>query len=292
MVGLRRVSFARINRRAPTATLEPRPFRDDMVALAESRATHALIGDRDWIAAQMTLDPSGDFMTGVLGFEDVNMLRRFDPELWSWSKGEHYEIVGALDRQTLAPFAIDLRDERRWLAFAPTYRIHPPGFVFGFHATLSAAIAQLDLWPTEWGVELVLRQRAVRRWLDEHPDVVLVQITYRLHNPSDRIDDVRQDMRNWNATVASRAYRNDRRQTLNTYDNEEFDSSLADVEEGHSDVFIRSGHGRYKATFSSRNRSDEDFVSDFVTLEEGMDRMLDAVREYSEERAVQGRFDV
>lgn len=74
MPARRRVGFGWINRRDQRG-LSPRPFAEDMKALAASRLTSATIrstggrADRTWIAAGMTTDPRGEFMTGVLGFE-------------------------------------------------------------------------------------------------------------------------------------------------------------------------------------------------------------------------------
>lgn len=81
-----RVAFGRINRRLPEShqTLEMRPFKEDMLALAESRETRAVVRDREWIAADMSLDASGTFMTGVLGFAEEEVLRDFEPEAFSW----------------------------------------------------------------------------------------------------------------------------------------------------------------------------------------------------------------
>src|SRR6266566_2287422 len=115
------------------------------------------------------------------------------------------------------------------------------------------------------------RSESHNRWTDERGPV--------------RIDDVRRDMRDWNAGVKTEAYRAERSQTLRTEENPGLDAALNDVEEGHGDIFVRSGHGNRTATFSSRSQSDTDYVDDFTTLEEGMERMLEAVRDYSEERA-------
>lgn len=71
-----------------------RPFAEDMSALAESHQTvHTMRSTagrpgRRWVAADMTITPSGEFMTGVLGFSEQQQQVTFDDEAFSWMKGE------------------------------------------------------------------------------------------------------------------------------------------------------------------------------------------------------------
>jgi len=124
--GRKRVAFARINRRAEaTEGFGARPFRDDMRALAESHQTRAQFRGREWIAADLKILPTEDHMTGVLGFTDEETLRDFDPAAFSWVKGPIHIQEGASER-TMVPFAIDLRDDKRWVAFGTSTRIQPP----------------------------------------------------------------------------------------------------------------------------------------------------------------------
>lgn len=66
----------------------------------------------------MTVDPSGDFMTGILGLSEEEELRSFEDEAFSWLKGATRTEEGASER-TMVPFAVDLREEERWVGFAP-----------------------------------------------------------------------------------------------------------------------------------------------------------------------------
>jgi hypothetical protein len=61
-------------------------------------------------------------MTGVLGFAVVDQIRSFDEETWSWTKGETVALRGAPSATTV-PFAVDLRADRRWVAFATSNNI-------------------------------------------------------------------------------------------------------------------------------------------------------------------------
>jgi hypothetical protein len=121
----RTVVFARINRRmAGQDTLSGRGFGNDMRRLAESRLTRFHERGKDnqvvktWIAADMKTDPSDTFLVGTLGYSIREERKAFDEASWSWIKGESDNEDRASER-TVAPFAVDLRDHNRWVAFAP-----------------------------------------------------------------------------------------------------------------------------------------------------------------------------
>ena len=80
---------------------------------------------------------------GILGFAAVETFRDLDPTTFSWLKGPITQIVGASER-TMVPFAVDLREHERWVAFGTSLRIQPQGFASGFEATINAAY---DLLP-------------------------------------------------------------------------------------------------------------------------------------------------
>src|SRR3954463_614594 len=74
---LRRVAFARINRRTEQR-LDDRPFDAEMRALADSHLTKAEWKGREWTAADLAIEMSGRFMTGILGFMAAELLTDFD----------------------------------------------------------------------------------------------------------------------------------------------------------------------------------------------------------------------
>src|SRR5438132_3556679 len=113
----KRVAYARVNRRSDaTEPFQLRPFRDDMATLVQSHQTQAEFRGATWIAADLRLDPSANFMMGILGFSDRETLVDFDPAAYSWLKGPTHEHEGASVR-TMVPFAVDLREDHRWVAF-------------------------------------------------------------------------------------------------------------------------------------------------------------------------------
>src|SRR6266545_5352803 len=87
-------------------------------------------------------------------------------------------------RRTTVPFAVDLREDRRWVAFAPSARIQPASFRRGFAAVLNTAVARLQLWPSEWEFDLVLQKRTVEEWIAEHDQVFYFRRKVKLTNRS------------------------------------------------------------------------------------------------------------
>lgn len=110
MAKMRKVRFARINRRRALGqeTLAMRTFAEDFTELANSRLTqttqHGKGGEllRTWTAADLTIDPDGDFMTGTLGFSSPEDRKVFNTEAWSWVKGETFDLDAA-SRATVGP---------------------------------------------------------------------------------------------------------------------------------------------------------------------------------------------
>jgi hypothetical protein len=290
----KRVAFARINRRTTNEAFQMRPFREDMRVLVESHETRAEWRGNEWVAADLSLDPSGDFMTGILGFADLETFRDLDPAAFSWLKGPVTQIVGASER-TMVPFAIDLREHERWVAFGTSLRIQPQGFAAGFEATLNAALEKLNLMPSEWNVDLVLGKARVEEWLIEHPTVVVFQRTVRLHNPSRMIDDDRAEMRQLAARTKKETFsvptpRSAKNASwLATRENELFERKLEGLDTGDLDVHLEAVEGRTRVTFDSSRRADRASVEDYGNdLEFGMELMLRAVQEYASRRNVQG----
>ena len=255
-----------------------------MVALAESHETHAPIHGREWIAADMTLDPSGDFMTGVVGFSDEEQLRAFEDEAFSWLKGPIRTEEGASER-TMVPFAIDLRENHRWVGFATSTRIRPSGFVVGFAAALNAAVGRLGLLPSEWEVDLVVGRSRVEEWIELHPDVFKLHRVVRRPNPGRRVDDDLEAMRRLGARQKKEEYTPGRNRTFNLRENDEFEKLLEGLDTGDVEITLHARHGSTEAVFRSRELADFRMIDDFGRdLSLGMQLVLDAVRQYATER--------
>ena len=67
----------------------------------------------------------------VVGFMSEEQFRHVDSEAPSWKKAPTTLIEGA-SRRTLTAFGIDLREDRQWIAFAPTHRIQQTNLAPGF----------------------------------------------------------------------------------------------------------------------------------------------------------------
>jgi hypothetical protein len=284
---MRQVAFGRLNRRLPDQqSFARRPFAEDMRALAESRQTRAEIDEREWVAADLALDISGDFMTGVLGYAESELRRDFEDDAFSWIKGRTSMAEGA-SRRTTVPFAVDLREDRRWVAFAPSGRIQAASFRRGFAAVLNAAVSRLELWPSEWEFDLVLQKRTVEEWIAEHDEVFYFRRKVKLTNPGREIDEDRSEMRALAARSKEEIFKASYGRTLRLEDSEEFSRKLDGVETGDLEVYLRArGPEGTEFVFKSEDQPERTFVADFEdNLEEGVDRVLDALREYSERRA-------
>lgn len=280
------VEFCRINRRTGDQSLQPRPFRDDLQALAASGETVADLRGKHFIAADLRIDPSGTFMTGLLGFAEQEHLRSFEAEAFSWLKGDVQQIEGATSR-TVVPFAIDLRTARRWAAYVVSQRIRSVVFRGALAATLNAAVGKLQLLPSEWEVDPVTGTRTVLEWIVEHPEVTRFGRRIKLTNPLVDVDEARRKMRALGAAEDEEIFKAGRGKSLRVMDNTVFEEMLAEMESGDIEVFLmsRSGNKGGIASFNSAKHTDRTSISDFgADLEHGIELVLDVLREFSEQR--------
>jgi len=284
----RKVVFGRINRRrSDQETLAMRTFAEDMRELAASRLTRfrELGSDgrlrRTWFAADMTVDTSGDFMTGTLGYSVFEERRSFDEDAWSWVKAPT-EMADAASEETVVPFAVDLRESERWVAFATTARLQAGAFSTGLQRVLNQAVADGGLLPTEWEVDLVVSRSRVEQWLHDHPLVHLLRRTIKFTNPGRDLDDDREEMRALGARRKTEEFKAPPRGVLDTA-SEEFDRKLDGTETGDLDLVLeaRGEQGVRNVRFSSREAADYSTVEDFGhDLMRGMEIVLAALREY------------
>ncbi|BDD82216.1 hypothetical protein TPB0596_19790 [Tsukamurella pulmonis] len=284
----RKVVFGRINRRNPKQeTFEARAFADDMQALADSRLTTFVQPSapgrptRTWIAGDMTLTADSTFLTGICGYSEQQQQVSFDDSSFSWMKAEVADSDTASE-QTIVPFAVDLRDKNRWIAFSTTSRMQPKTFRSGFEHAINQAVVQLGLMPTEWEVDLVTSAGVIQDWLRQHPKVFQLTRTIKFTNPGKNLDEDRRQMRALAANRKTEEFRAQNRGTLNI-DSEEFEDKLVGTATGDIDINLkaRGAHGVSEVSFNSRDSVDTHDVDDFGTnLQRGVDTVLQALREY------------
>lgn len=289
----RNVTFGRINRREPEQlTMEARPFRDDMETLISSGETQARYRAHLWIAADMRIEPDGDFATGILGFAERETFIDFDDEAFSWIKGPEQEVEGATGR-TRVPFAVDLREDGRFVAFTTTTNIKATTFCRALTAALSEAVTRMSLVPLEWEVDLVAMLQDVREWLQEHPHVAKLTRVVKFPNPrADLFDEDRQRMRELHAQTKRETYTPRRAGELDLARGATFDELLFGVEEGYVDVTLESREGATKARFSTSDKPAQHQIPGYGNdLEEGTRQVLDALVEFLRRRDRQLRLD-
>jgi len=268
-----------------------RPFREDMEVLANShrttyqRARSNNRPEQTWFAADMTITPDGDFLTGTLGYSERQEHREFDDVTWSWVKGATREEDSASE-QTVVPFAVDLRDENRWVAFAVSPRLQHSAFRSGFENVLRQAVVDAGLIGAEWDVDLVLSRASVDSWIDRHPRVFTMTRTVKFSNPGRDFDDDRVEMRSMGARRKTEEFAAPPRRILDVH-SEEFQAKLVGTETGDLELHLkaRAEGGESVARFNSRDRADETYVEDFSVLEQGLEAVLQALREYSATRS-------
>jgi hypothetical protein len=290
MAAQTRIQFARINRRNPEQQpLDPRSFREDMEILGQRGSLRSQRGSRIYIAGDLEFVEE-DFMIGVLGYAVEEDIRSFAEDGQSWIKGETLHAEGAT-RETVAPFAVDLRSQRRWVAFAPSGRIQAASFSLSFAEVLNVAVRELDLWPTDWEVDLVTSVSAIRAWIDHHPRVFKLRRKVKMTNPGLSLDEERARMRQLGAFSKVETISAGRNKTLNVTDNETFDEAIEGVERGDVEIQLRARGGSpdTEDRFSSTENPDETLVDAFGSdLVRGRELALTALKTYSDMRASEG----
>ncbi|MFI6457981.1 hypothetical protein ACIBF6_41315 [Streptosporangium amethystogenes] len=258
-----------------------------MTELTQSRRTqHVELGiegtslPKTWFAADMRITPS-NFVVGTLGFSEQAERRGFNQEEWSWINGVA-QVTDTASEETVVPFAVDLHEKRRWVAFATTPRIQPAGFTKGFQGVLNQAVIDEGLIPTEWDVDLVTSRSQVDEWLFNNPLVHMMRRTVKFSNPGRDIDDDRQEMRALGARRKTEEFRAPRNGVLNTESNVFLDK-LDGTETGdlELELLARGNQGVAEVRFRSKEEADQKQISDFERdLSQGMDTVLAALQEY------------
>ena len=286
----RKVSFARINRRddrpGQQGQLDPRSFTTDMVAMAHSRDIVAKRphpqGERTWIAADIEVTGDEEFIFGLIGFQTVETQYPFEPESHSWTKERRGGPAVGSDR-TLVPFAVDIRPDRRWVAFTTTQKVTRSAFANAFQEALNQAVAALHLFPTVWEVDLVTSPTTIERWLAEHPDVVVIKRIVKLPNPVRDLSGMYAEMRDLNAHRTTQEHAAAPGEVLDVHGPSTLSQLTEGVQQGNVALTITSrGEGRARPRFSTSVGSDTAFIEDFGDdLETGKERVLRALTHYS-----------
>lgn len=286
MAKTQRVAFGRINRRTPDqGELTDRSFAEDLLMLADSHLTEVIEPEtpqtarRHWIAADMTLTPDGRFLTGTLGYSESLTHIDFNRDSWSWQKGEQ-RAADSGSEDTVVPFAIDTRDDNRWVAFATARRMQAPQVRRGLQLVLQEAVAQHHTIAAAWEVDLITSRAEIFAWLEENPRVSLLRRTVKFTNPGRNLDSDRRAMRALKARRLTEEFAAHPNRTLDT-SSDEFSDLLEGVEEGNVDIDLtaRSAEGGSSHHFTTRERPSTTFVDGFRDLHAGMDIVLRALRE-------------
>ena len=90
-------------------------FRTIIERLGRSDDLQAEYNGKWWTAGDIEI--RGDFLVGIIGYSRVEARAHFNEVEWSWRKGD-WAADESATKENLSPFAIDLRERNRWVAFA------------------------------------------------------------------------------------------------------------------------------------------------------------------------------
>jgi hypothetical protein len=235
---------------------------------------------RRWVAADMTMTTDGDFLTGTLGFSERETRITFDEESFSWAKGAvDSDETGS--PKTVVPFAVDLRNQGRWIAFAVTQRLRPETVIDGLKKVLNQAVVDAKMVPTEWDVDLIMSRGTVMEWIRRNPRIREMRRTIRFSNPGRDIDEDRLQMRELGAKTKRETFTAESGLFLNT-GADLFAEKLVGTETGDLDLHLEArGAGQTKFIFNSKEHADHSYVRDYGSdLRFGMELVLAALLDY------------
>lgn len=281
------VSFARINRRQEnllSPLVEPTDFHSDLTELVESQETRALVDGLYWIAGDFERDASGDLVTGILGYESSEQFVEFDEEANSWMKGPTHEVSGATSK-TMVPFAIDMRNDSRYICFAQQPTISAARFCRAFGAVLAAAVEAQGWVGQLWEVDLVAEPNDLLEWLAQNPNITKIVRVVKRPNPSGEY--LQDDLNKMNLVHARRlkeeySVGQGRGQHSMSAESPEAQSLLTDgLEQGNVEITATAkGAGGLGSTFSSKVSRAKSTVASFNDPRVGGERVLGALRDF------------
>jgi hypothetical protein len=275
------LAFARINRR-PQQPMDLPPFRQVVLAMVSARDLYADRGDKKWIAADFELRYHETMLVGIIGYTTIEIRTQFDLTEWSWLKGPQAIESGATNR-TLAPFAIDLREKNRWVAFAPKGYLNVRSFPAGLRAILFEGLSRQRQGFLDWDVDIVGNAIALREWVEQHPHVRSMKLTLRMTNPGRDLSSDREAMRAIGAGRLDKIYYPKAKTNLHV------EGELRELEEelGGTDVDVKltARERGGPVSFDSKTSREQRFVDAFGDdLRTGMDLVAEALVQFATER--------
>ena len=186
---MRRVVFGRVNRRYQNS-LDEIPFDIDLILRSRQGGFEAVDGDRRWLVGDTRIDESESFLSGTIGFTDLETRLHFDETSGSWIKAFSEEVEGA-SSNAVVPFAIDLRPNRRWTASVTSQRVHAETFRRGLELALNSQRLLQDV-QTDVEVDLVASPATVEEWIVHNPQIRSIKRIIKLPNPG---RDISEDIR-------------------------------------------------------------------------------------------------
>ena len=280
--------MARINRRDEDLSLSDHSdFKADLLAIVraqELRTEQPVPGRAEpyrWVAKDLTVDATETFLSGTIGFTTTE--RIYDDEPESWAKAGR-ELPDAGSDRSIVPFAVDLRDDRRWIGFGTSQKIRQATFCTHFEDALNRAVDTLDLLALRWEVDLVSSMEDLDEWLREHPLIKKVTRILKMPNPQRDLSEERAAMRALRATRKREEWTtSDRGQHLRV-SSQEFRTLLDGIEEGYVEIIL--AEGSRGEVYNSKRRAEVVQVPDWADdLIQGMAAVQDAVANYSARRA-------
>lgn len=222
----RRIYFARVNRRADAVKqetfVERRPFRDEIEILRQSAPLRfkERRSDREWIIADLEMRGADDrYLVGLIGFTEPHTRRDFDEENLSWEKGQQY-VVGGADDRVIVPFAIDMAERRRYVAYATSNRLGSVQFVSGFKRAINRAVAEHRLWPVDWDIDPITLREDIFEWLRLNPRTKVLVRRVKQHNPGGDLSDIRSRLQAISAKYVKERYAAHYNSTLDLTDSD------------------------------------------------------------------------
>jgi hypothetical protein len=283
------VVIGRINRRYDTlGSDEPRPFREEMGVLVERGTWAAPSQEKDWLATDLEWDATGNFVTGVIGYQTAETYFRPGEER-SWIKARQERATGGTTK-TVSPFAIDAREGRQWIAFAQTQHIRMGVFRQAMTALMTVSATDSGLMPATWDVDPIVEAQTVLDWISEHPEVTTLTRIVKFQNPRpESYEWDRSRMRDLNTPRLTETFTPAAGGEINT-DSETFAEMLSEAELGYVEIKLVAGRKPHTARFdSATQKTDESIDAYGDDWHRGKSLVLDKLVAWVSRREAEGQ---
>lgn len=287
-MGQRRVVFGRVNQRYH-GSIDQLSFHDQMLLVSELGHFEAYQGGKRWIVGNIAIDKTTSFLSGIIGFADLEVRLHVDEVSGSWLKASSQLVDGA-SSQAVVPFAIDLRPNRRWTASVTSPRIRPETFCRGFELSINRARSRLGL-DMSLEVDVVTSRTTVEEWVEMHPEIRVIRRVVKLPNPRRDIAQDIQDMEDLAASRKEEQYTAGRNQNLRAVDDAGRASNAirnltVGLDTGQVEITMEARGPGGGSRFRSVTSPDETRIPDFMDdWQHGIELVLYALRDYSDRRA-------